>query len=78
MFANAFLFVPQIIRLLKTKNSDGFSLTTFVGFNIIQVFCILHGYIHKDYILMLGMLLSLTFCGAISFLIILYNINKKT
>jgi MtN3 and saliva related transmembrane protein len=77
MFVNAFLFIPQIISLFKTKNSDGFSFATFIGFNIVQVFCILHGYIHKDYLLMLGMLLSLIFCGTISFLIILYKPKKK-
>jgi MtN3 and saliva related transmembrane protein len=47
MFVNAILFVPQIFRLFKTKNPVGLSLTTFVGFNTIQIFSILHGYIHK-------------------------------
>jgi MtN3 and saliva related transmembrane protein len=76
IFVNAFLFVPQIIRLLKTKSLVGFSLTTFIGFNIVQMFCILHGYINRDYILMSGMLLSLILCGTISFLIILYKLKK--
>ncbi|MDR2428144.1 MAG: hypothetical protein LBD19_04325 [Endomicrobium sp.] len=76
MFINTILFVPQIVRLFKTKNPVGVSLTTFVGFNIIQLFCILHGYIHNDYIFMFGMLLSLLLCGCISFLIILYKFKK--
>jgi len=76
MFINAILFVPQIVRLFKTKNPVGVSLTTFVGFNIIQLFCILHGYIHNDYIFMFGMLLSLLLCGCISFLVILYKFRK--
>ncbi|MDR3195573.1 MAG: hypothetical protein LBT58_02130 [Endomicrobium sp.] len=73
MFINAVLFTPQIARLLKTKNSKGLSLITFIGFNIIQLFGFLHGYIHNDYIFMLGMLLSLMLCGCVTFLIILYK-----
>ena len=33
--ANAALFIPQIFRLLKTKNTTGLSLITFLGFNYI-------------------------------------------
>jgi MtN3 and saliva related transmembrane protein len=77
MFINAILFVPQIVRLFKTKNPVGVSLTTFIGFNIIQIFSFLHGYIHNDYIFMFGMLLSLLLCGCISFLIILYKFRRN-
>ena len=77
MFINAILFVPQIVRLFKTKNPVGVSLTTFIGFNIIQIFSLLHGYIHNDYIFMFGMLLSLLLCGCISFLIILYKFRRN-
>ncbi|MDR1243892.1 MAG: hypothetical protein LBJ79_01700 [Endomicrobium sp.] len=78
MFINAVLFLPQAIKIHKTKNTKGLSLITFIGFNIIQLSSILHGYIHKDYIFMLGMLLSLLFCGCICFLIIYYKIKYKT
>jgi MtN3 and saliva related transmembrane protein len=77
MFVNAVLFFPQGVKLLKTKNVEGISLITFVGFNIVQLFGLLHGYIHKDYIFMCGMLLSLTLCGTITFLIILYKFRKN-
>ena len=77
MFVNAILFVPQILRLFKTKNPVGLSLTTFIGFNAIQIFSILHGYIHNDYIFMSGMLLSLLLCGCISLLIILYKFRRN-
>jgi MtN3 and saliva related transmembrane protein len=77
MFVNALLFLPQAINLYKTKNTKGLSLITFIGFNIIQVFSILHGYIHNDIIFMFGMFLSLIFCGSISFLIISYRIKYK-
>ena len=78
MFINAVLFLPQAIKLYKTKNTKGLSLITFIGFNIIQLFSVLHGYIRDDKIFMFGMLLSLIFCGSISFLIIFYRIKYKT
>ena len=61
MFLNALLFIPQAIRLFRAKNTAGLSLLTFAGFNVIQLFTILHGYLNKDYILMLGFLLSFVF-----------------
>jgi MtN3 and saliva related transmembrane protein len=53
MFINVILFIPQIVKLFKTKNSVGVSLTTFIGFNTIQIFSIPHSYIHKDIFLCL-------------------------
>jgi MtN3 and saliva related transmembrane protein len=78
MFINAVLFLPQAINLYKTKSTKGLSLITFVGFNIIQLFSVLHGYIRNDKIFMFGMLLSLLFCGSVTFLIIYYKIKYKT
>ncbi|MDR3306299.1 MAG: hypothetical protein LBS61_01280 [Endomicrobium sp.] len=77
MFINAVLFTPQIVSLFKTKNSKGLSLTTFIGFNIIQIFSLLHGYIYNDYVFMFGMLLSLMLCGCVTFLIILYRFKPR-
>ena len=73
LFINALLFIPQIVRLFKTKNSQGVSLLTFAGFNVIQLFTILHAYLHKDYLLMIGFLLSIITCGVVTFMIILYR-----
>ncbi|MDR2766240.1 MAG: hypothetical protein LBB63_02125 [Holosporaceae bacterium] len=73
MFLNALLFIPQAIKIHRTKSALGLSPMMFVGFNIIQVFALLHGYIHRDYILMLGFALSLLFCGAVTFLIFLHR-----
>jgi MtN3 and saliva related transmembrane protein len=75
LFINALLFIPQIIKLYKTKDSEGLSLVTFVGFNLIQLFAVFHGYLHKDYLLMAGFLLSIITCGTVTIMIILY---KKT
>ena len=73
LFFNAMLFIPQIISLVKTKDSKDMSLITFAGFNIMQIFAVLHGYLDKDYVLMLGFLLSFVFCGVVTFLIVLYR-----
>jgi len=73
LFINALLFVPQTIKIYKTKNVAELSLLTFAGFNIIQLFTLLHGYLHRDYILMGGYVLSLITCGAVTCFIIFYR-----
>lgn len=77
MFINAALFIPQIIRLVKYKESKDLSIITFGGFCLIQLFTILHGYLAKDYMLMLGMGLSFVTCFTLNILIIYYRINKN-
>ncbi|MDR3031417.1 MAG: hypothetical protein LBU35_03475 [Holosporales bacterium] len=73
LFFNAALFVPQAIKVYKTKNAEGLSLLTFLGFNLVQLFTILHGYIHKDLILILGYALSLVFAGIVTVFILKYR-----
>ncbi|GHU16232.1 hypothetical protein FACS189472_00810 [Alphaproteobacteria bacterium] len=73
MFINAILFIPQAVKIYKTKSAKGVSLATFAGFCVIQLFTVLHGYIHQDYILMFGYALSLVFCAIVTFLIFLYR-----
>ncbi len=73
LFINALLFIPQAIKILRTKNTKGVSLITFLGFNAIQAFTFLHGYLHKDYLLMIGMLLSFITCGIVTVLLIIYS-----
>ena len=48
LFFNAILFVPQALQIWRQKNAKGVSLFTFVGFNIMQLFTVLHGYLEKD------------------------------
>jgi MtN3 and saliva related transmembrane protein len=76
MFINAVLFVPQALHVYRAKNAEGLSLTTFAGFNVVQIFTILHGYIHRDYILMVGFVLSFILSGIVTFLIIFYRCQK--
>ena len=73
MFINAALFVPQIIQLVRTKQSEGVSFLTFLGFNVIQLFTILHGYLHHDTLLMVGMGISFITCGCVTVLIWVYR-----
>lgn len=76
LFINAALFIPQIIKLYRLKNSDEFSLVTFAGFNIIQLFAVWHGYLHNDYVLVLGFALSFITCGCVTALILVYRRKK--
>lgn len=73
LLLKAFSFLPQAIRLYKIKKSDELSLLTFASLNIMQILTVLHAYIHQDYILMFGVLLSLLFCVSITFMIIIYR-----
>jgi len=73
LFFNAMLFVPQALRIIRTKSAEGISLFTFIGFNIMQLFAVLHGYLEQDYILMTGFLLSFITCGVVTSLIFKYR-----
>ena len=73
MFVNAILFFLQAVKIYKTKSAAGLSLITFSGFNIIQVFTILHAYIHRDYVLIFGFTLSLFISGIVTLLIFSYR-----
>ncbi len=44
LLVNALLFIPQIIRIIKNNSVEGVSLITLAGFNIIQIFTMLHGF----------------------------------
>lgn len=70
---NAFVFIPQAVKVYRSKNVEGLSLMTFFGFNVVQIFTLLHGYINKDYVLMYGNLLALLFCGVVTFFVFKYR-----
>ncbi|WP_267313974.1 hypothetical protein [Legionella antarctica] len=62
--------------MIKTKSAKGISLITFAGFNIIQLFTMLHGFYQGDYLLAGGYLLSIITCGTVSVLICYYRYIK--
>lgn len=73
LFFKAVLFIPQALKVFKAKESEELSLLTFAGLNIMQLLTVLHAYINKDYLLMFGVLLSLIFCGSVTYMIVLYR-----
>lgn len=77
LFVNAFLFVPQIIKLWRTKDSTEVSFLTFAGFNVLQLLMIWHGYLHNDYALITGGTASLITCGMVTVLICVYRRKKN-
>lgn len=77
LFINALLFLPQAVRLLRQKNSSDISLITFVGFCITQFLAIAYGYLHQDYILMIGYIFSLGTCLLVTTLAIFYRIKPS-
>lgn len=78
LFLNAILFIPQALRILKEKSAKNVSLTTFLGFLLIQLAVILHAAITNDYLLMGGYILSVLACGSVVLLIIYYGKNKTS
>jgi MtN3 and saliva related transmembrane protein len=75
LLVNAGLFVPQAIKIFKTKSAKEVSLMTFAGFNILQFIGILHGYLQGDPYLLVGMIASFLACGAVTSLALIYR-NK--
>ncbi len=75
LLVNAGLFIPQIIKILKTKSAKDFSILTFGGFNVLQIVGILYGYIQNDFTLMWGMVASLIACGSVTLLAFIYRKN---
>jgi MtN3 and saliva related transmembrane protein len=77
LMCNAALFVPQALALWRKKSDEGISLITFGGFNVLQVIAIVHGFYQHDRALILGMIASLITCGTVTFLTLLYRIQRK-
>lgn len=77
LLVNAALFIPQIMTLIKSKSAIGVSLITFAGFNVIQIFTMLHGLLAHDYLLASGYLLSIITCGTVSMLVVYFRYIKK-
>lgn len=73
MMLNAALFVPQALRLWRTKTASDISIPPFLGFNLLQSTGILHGWFQGDWALTLGMVASLVTCGSVTLLAIRYR-----
>jgi MtN3 and saliva related transmembrane protein len=75
LLVNAGLFIPQALKIFKTKSAKEVSLMTFAGFNILQFIGILHGVLQGDPYLLVGMIASFLCCGAVTVLAMIYR-NK--
>ena len=73
LFVNAVLYIPQAVKLYKTKRANGLSLFMFEGFSVIQLLTILHAYFERDWILLVGYVLAFITCGAITLQLVLYR-----
>lgn len=76
LIVNAFLFIPQALRLIASKDSKEVSFITFFGFLLIQFTTTLHGFIDKDFLLAYGTILSMITCGFVVTLIVYYRLKK--
>jgi MtN3 and saliva related transmembrane protein len=73
LMVNAALFVPQAVKIFKTKSARDVSLLTFAGFNVLQAIGILHGMLQQDWSLIIGMSASFIACGAVTLLGFVYR-----
>lgn len=78
LVVSAALFLPQIYMLFRTKDSNNLSLTTFFGFNIIQLFMIAHGFLRSDFLLAYGNILKLITCGMVTVMIVYLTFRKRS
>lgn len=77
LLINALLFIPQIIKIFREKTAKSLSLLTFLGFFLIQLVIVLHGFINHDYLLTSGYLLSMLTCGLVVALILFYKYKRR-
>lgn len=73
LFLNSLLFIPQIICLYKNKHANDTSIVTFAGFNLMNLFGILHGLVMHDMILVVGYGVSFITNTIVTMLIIKYK-----
>jgi MtN3 and saliva related transmembrane protein len=73
MLVNAALFIPQAMRIWRTKTAAGVSVLSFAGFNAMQIIGALHGYLQGDHALMVGMVASALTCGSVTLLAARYK-----
>jgi MtN3 and saliva related transmembrane protein len=66
LLVNASLFVPQAVKILRSRSAKDVSLVTFGGFNLLQLVGVAHGYLQGDLSLLLGMVASFLACGAVT------------
>lgn len=66
LLVNASLFIPQAVKIFRTRSAKDVSLVTFGGFNVLQAVGIAHGYLQGDPSILFGMIASFLACGAVT------------
>lgn len=77
LFTNALCFIPQAVKIVKSKDARSVSLLTYLGFNLGQIFSMWHAYYTKDFIFMGGTAITFVTCSAVTALILYYRKGKK-
>jgi MtN3 and saliva related transmembrane protein len=73
LMVNAALFVPQAVRIWRSRSAKDVSLITFGGFNVLQAIGIAHGWLQGDPSLLIGMIASFVACGAVTVGAVIYR-----
>lgn len=73
MYGVALSYVPQIVRLYKTKDANELSFITFLGFALLQVISAIHGYYTHNLTLLFSMILCVVFSLILNVQIICYR-----
>jgi MtN3 and saliva related transmembrane protein len=77
LFVNAFLYIPQALRIYRAKHANDVSFLTFAGFNLINLLAVLHGIVKDDKVLIIGFSLSLITNTIVTGMIIYYRFVAK-
>ena len=73
MYLLPLTFLPQIIHIFKTREVQGVSFITFLGFNLIQLVSAIHGYETKNNTLFYSMIIAMSFSGIIVLQILFFK-----
>ncbi len=74
MSVNAFAFIPQAVRVYRTKSSKGVSPWTYLIFLVIQGYLVFHSfYYNHDFPLAIGYLLSMATCSTLLVLLWIFR-----
>lgn len=73
LFINAALMLPQAIKIIRYKSAQNISLTTYIGFTLIQLAMLLYSLLQQDIWLITGTIPNLGIDVWITFLIVKYN-----
>lgn len=72
-FFTTLSFVPQVIQIIKTKNTAGISLKMYIGLLFGLVLWIIYGLFQKDLPIILANLTT----GFLSSIILFYKLKEK-